>query len=105
MKKLLVIKTIVIALCLSAITTRSVAQNDADPAITSMSFAASPILINNTTTLTVTFVNNGFTTGIASGSVGLNISLPTSREYTAHPATPSIDTLTALSGSFKSKFN
>jgi hypothetical protein len=100
MKKLLVIKTIVIALCLSAITNRAAAQNDADPAITSMSFAASPIRVDNTTTLTVTFVNNGFTTAIASGSVGLNISLPTSQEYVAEP-----QSVLALSGSFKNRFN
>jgi len=100
MKKLLVIKTIVIALCLSAITNKTVAQNDADPAITSMNFAASPIVVNHTTTLTVFFVNNGFTTAISSGSVGLNISLPTSAEYVAEPLSTA-----ALSGTFASKFN
>jgi len=100
MKKLLVIKTMIIALCLSAIVNKSAAQNDADPAITSMNFAASPVLMDHTTTLTVSFVNNGFTTAIASGSVGLNISLPTSGEYVASPLSTA-----ALSGTLASKFN
>jgi hypothetical protein len=99
MKKLLVIKTIIIALCLGAINPAQ-AQNDADPAITSMSFATSPILVNTTTTLTVTFINNGFTTAITAGSVGINISLPTSGEYVASPMSS-----IALSGTFVSKFN
>jgi hypothetical protein len=100
MKKLLVIKTIVIALCLGAMIHPAQAQNDADPAITSMSFAASPILIANITTLTVTFINNGFTTAITAGSVGINISLPTSAEYVASPLGTA-----ALSGTFVNKFN
>lgn len=100
MKKVLVIKTLIIALCLGAIINTAQAQNDADPAITSMSFAASPIVITHTTTLTVFFTNAGFTTAIAAGSVGLNISLPTSGEYVASPLS-----IAALSGSFASKFN
>ncbi len=99
MKKILLIKTIFIALCLSA-TINTVAQNDADPAITSLSFATSPIAVNQVTTLTVFFTNAGFTTSIAAGSVGLNISLPTSEEYVAFPEDAS-----ALSGSFLTKFN
>ena len=100
MKKVLVIKKLLIALCLSAIATTGFGQiNDADPAITSFSFAASPIQVGNTTTLTVFFINNGFTTPIAAGSVGLKLSLPTSGEYKANPeGTP------ALSGTFLSKF-
>jgi len=107
MKKLLVIKTLAIALCLSAIVNKTVAQNDADPAITSMSFAMSPIVVpshnpqsDTTTTLTVFFVNNGFTTAITAGSVGLNISLPTSGEYVAFPQSAA-----NVSGTFASKFN
>ena len=96
----MVIKTLMIALCLSAVVTKSVAQNHADPAITSMSFAASPIVVDHTTTLTVFFVNNGFTTAISAGSVGLNISLPTSGEYVASPLSNA-----AISGTFASKFN
>lgn len=100
MKKLLVIKTIIIALCLGAMISPATAQNDADPAITSFSFAASPIVVGNNTTLTVFFTNNGFTTAIAAGSVGLNVSIPTSGEYKAFPEAAS-----ALSGTFAGKFN
>jgi len=100
MKKLLAIKIFTIALCLSAIVNNAAAQNDADPAITSMSFQASPIVVGHITTLTVFFVNNGFTTAIATGSVGLNISLPTSGEYVAQPLSTA-----ALSGTFLTKFN
>lgn len=100
MKNLLVIKTMIIALCLGAVINPARAQNDADPAITSFSFAMSPIFLNHTTTLTVFFTNNGFTTSIASGSVGLNLSLPTSVEYGSTPAS-----VAALSGTFLSKFN
>lgn len=100
MKKLLVIKTIIIALCLGAMISPAKAQNDADPAITSFSFAASPVLVGTNTTLTVFFTNNGFTTAIAAGSVGLNLSLPTSIEYRAFPESGA-----ALSGTFASKFN
>src|SRR5690242_12724522 len=99
MKKIF-IKTALVALCLSAIINTSSAQNDADPAITSFSFASSPIIVNHLTTLTVFFTNNGFTTPIAAGSVGLNISLPTSAEYIASP-----ESIAALSGDFVSKFN
>lgn len=76
------------------------AQNDADPAITSMNFGESPIVIGHTTTLTVFFLNNGFTTSIPTGSVGLNISLPTSAEYVASPLSTA-----AISGTIASKFN
>ncbi len=107
MKKVLVIKTMIIALCLGAMVNASYAQNDADPAITSMSFATSPICNSAThipfcytTTLTVFFTNAGFTTAIAAGSVGLNISLPTSGEYLAFP-----ENATNVSGTFASKFN
>jgi hypothetical protein len=99
MKKIF-IKSTLVALCFGGIVNKSGAQNDADPAITSLSFASSPIIVNQTTTLTVFFTNNGFTTSIAAGSVGLNISLPTSEEYVAHP-----EASEALSGSFLSKFN
>ena len=101
MKKVLVIKKMLIALCLSAIATTGFGQvNDADPAITSFSFAASPITVGNATTLTTFFLNNGFTTPIPTGSVGLKISLPTSGEYKAQP-----ETVAALAGTFLSKFN
>ncbi|MEO6541277.1 MAG: T9SS type A sorting domain-containing protein [Ferruginibacter sp.] len=100
MKKILVIKTLIVALCLGAITNTSSAQNDADPAITSLSFGISPVSVDQTTTLTVFFTNGGFTTSIPAGSVGLNISLPTSGEYIASP-----ESVSALSGSFLSKFN
>ncbi len=99
MKKIF-IKTIIVALCLGANINSSFAQNDADPAITSFSFANGQINVNQLTTLTVFFTNNGFTTSIATGSVGLNISLPTSADYTASP-----ETLVALSGNYLTKFN
>jgi len=100
MKKFFIIKTLAIALCLGVIANRAAAQNDADPAITSMSFAASPVLLDHTTSLTVFFINNGFTTAISTGSVGINISLPTSHEYVAQPTTTA-----AITGTFASKFN
>ncbi len=94
------IKTMIIALCLSAFTTGSFAQNDADPAITSFSFANAQINVDQTTTLTVFFTNNGFIFSIATGSVGLSISLPTSFEYSASP-----ESVAALSGTFMNRFN
>lgn len=100
MKNSLVIKTMIIALCLGAIMNSTKAQNDADPAITSFSFATSPITVGANTTLTVFFTNNGFTTSVAPGSVGLNLSIPTSSEYKAFP-----EAVTALSGTFAGKFN
>lgn len=100
MKKILVIKTIIIALCLGAIISPAKAQNDADPAITSFSFGASPVVVSNNTSLTVFFTNNGFTTSVAAGSVGLNLSIPTSGEYKAFP-----ESAATLSGTFASKFN
>src|SRR6476620_10767420 len=99
MKKIF-IKLMMVVLGLSAIINSSSAQNDADPAITSLSFASSPIIVDHLTTLTVFFTNNGFTTPIAAGSVGLNVSLPTSAEYVASP-----ETIVALSGNFVTKFN
>ena len=89
-----------IALCLGAIFTTGFAQNDADPAITSFSFATSPVMEQQTTTATVFFINGGFTTAIAAGKVGINISLPTSGEYVAFP-----ESILALSGTALSKFN
>jgi Secretion system C-terminal sorting domain len=103
MKKVLVIKTFITALCLSALMNASLAQNpnsDADPAITSFSFAASPIVVNNTTVLTVFFTNAGFVNTIPAGTVGLKISLPTSAEYAGFP-----ESVVSLSGTFLSKFN
>ena len=108
MKKVLVIKTMIFALCLGAMINKTYAQNDADPAITSMGFAHSPIftpshpsnpLLDTTTLLTVTFGNNGITTPIAAGSVGMNISLPPTIQYLALP-----QSVVALSGTFMSKF-
>lgn len=100
MKKLFLVNKIFIALCLFTAVNSVQAQNDADPAITSFSFASSPIAVNANTTLTVFFINNGFRSAIAAGSVGLNISLPTSVQYKAFPESPA-----ALSGTFASKFN
>ncbi len=100
MKKYLVIKTIIIALCLGSMINKVAAQNDADPALTNMGFSASPIVVAHTATLTVGFSNNGFTTAIATGTVGVNISLPGSAQYTASP-----ESIAALSGTFLSKFN
>ena len=100
MKHLLKIKMLLIVLCLGAINTLSYAQNDADPAITSFSFAVSPVTQFNTTTLTLTFLNNGFNSAIPTGSVGVNISLPTSFEYAAFP-----QSTLAISGTIANKFN
>ena len=94
------IKTIIISLCLSVCMSSTFAQNDADPAITSFSFANAQINVDQSTTLTVFFTNGGFTTPIPAGTVGLNISLPTSFEYGASP-----ESVAALSGTFLSKFN
>ncbi len=100
MKNLKKIKSLVIVVSLSLICSLSFAQNDADPAITSFSFALSPVTLGSNTTLTLSFLNNGFTSSIAAGSFGINISLPTSLEYVAFPQTTA-----AISGSFASKFN
>lgn len=100
MKNLLSIKALVLLSVFFLFVKSGFAQNDADPAITSMSFAQSPITIGNTTTLTVFFLNNGFTTPITAGSVGLNISLPTNGDYVAFPASTA-----AISGSYASHFN
>ena len=94
------IKKILFAVFLTAIAGSSFGQNDADPAITSLSFDFSPITIGSTTSLNVYFVNNGFTTSIATASVALKISLPTSGEYRAEP-----ENISALSGDFVSKFS
>jgi hypothetical protein len=100
MKKKMTIKKILLAVFLAATVSSSFGQNDADPAVTSLSFDLSPMLVGNTTSLTVYFVNNGFTSSIATGSVALKISLPTSGEYKAEP-----ENLSALSGDFVSKFS
>ena len=100
MKHLQKIKILVIALCLGAITPLSYAQNDADPAITSFSFATSPVTQGTNTTLTLSFLNNGFTTAIAAGTIGVNISLPTSFEYVAFP-----QSTLAISGTIANKFS
>ena len=102
MKHLLKNKILIIALCLGVITNVSFAQtvpNDADPAITSFSFATSPVTEGSTTTLTLFFLNNGTTTSLSSGSFGINISLPTSLEYVAFP-----QSIAAISGTVASKF-
>jgi hypothetical protein len=100
MKRKMTIKKILFAVFLTAIAGTSFGQNDADPAVTSFSFDFSPIALGSTTSLTVYFVNNGFTTSIATGSVALKISLPTSGEYRAEP-----EDISALSGDFVSKFS
>jgi hypothetical protein len=100
MKRKMTIKKTLFAVFLTAIAGSSFGQNDADPAVTSLSFDFSPILVGNTTSLTVYFVNNGFTTPISTGSVALKISLPTSGEYKAEP-----ENISALSGDFLGKFN
>jgi Secretion system C-terminal sorting domain len=100
MKRIFIIKPFIIALCLIGLINTGNAQNDADPAITSMSFAKSPIEVNEETTLTVFVTNAGFTTAVAAGSIGLSISLPTGAEYAAFP-----ESVAALSGTFLSKFN
>ena len=105
MKRILTSRILFVALLLGVFNSASFAQNDADPALTSMSFAISPVITtvtspSHTTTLAVSFINNGFTTALAAGSFGLNISLPTSDEYVAFPQSTA-----ALSGSFSTKFN
>ena len=114
MKKVLVIKTIIIALCLGAIVMPSYAQNDADPALVSMGFAISPIYFlqpppttlppnrPGETNLTISFINAGITSSIAVGTVGINISLPVNA-IPAYKAFP--ESIAALSGSFFGAFN
>ncbi|MEJ7610590.1 MAG: T9SS type A sorting domain-containing protein [Ferruginibacter sp.] len=102
MKNFLIKNAIMIALSLGAIINTASAQlNDADPAITSASFAQSPVLEGGVTTFTVFFANNGNDPafGIPIGKVGLNISLPTSGEYRAFP-----ESIAAISGTYASKF-
>ena len=100
MKKKFLIKICMIFLCSGAITNIAKAQNDGDPAVTSLSFAQSPIVVNNVTTLTVFVTNGGFTTLVPAGSIGLKVALPASGEYAAFPESPA-----ALSGDYFSKFN
>ena len=110
MKKLLVIKTIIIALCLGVMTNSAKAQLDGDPALTSMSFAASPIFTNvnpassHFTTLTVVFVNAGFVQSIPANTVRLNISLPLQGYYKASPEGIVTGGTPQPSGSFANKF-
>ncbi len=101
MKKNLTTKLVALLL-LGGMYTKAFAQpsSDADPAITSMSFASSPVVQGLNTTLTVTFTNAGFVSPIASGTVGLNISLPTSGDYMPSPVSTA-----ALSGTAVTKFN
>ena len=91
-----------IALCLGAIVNTASAQiNDADPAITSFSFAATPVQEGLTTTLTLFFLNNGSNAlfAIPANKFAINISLPSSGQYRAFPESP-----VAVSGTFASKF-
>lgn len=88
MKNFLTTKLLFLAVLLCGMSKVSFAQaaNDADPALTSMSFASSPVIEGFTTSLTVSFVNAGFSYTIHNNQVGLNISLPTSGDYVAFPA-------------------
>lgn len=100
MKKKLLIKICTLFLCTGIIVNTSQAQNDGDPAVTSFSFAQSPIFVNEVTTLTVFVTNAGFTTAVPAGSIGLTVTLPPGGEYAAFP-----ESLGALSGDYFSKFN
>ena len=100
MKRILTSRILFVALLLGAFNSALLAQpNDADPALTSMSFATSPVQTMHTTTLTVFITNAGFNTSLPAGSFGVNITLPTSDEYVASPLSTA-----ALSGTFASKF-
>jgi|GEM_PF-1965398 len=100
MKKILISKAFILALSLSAISGTASAQNDADPAITSFSFDASPIVMGHATTLDLLFLNNGFTTSIPPGALGLKVSLLATGEYVADP-----ENIAAISGNYAAKFN
>lgn len=100
MKKILLIKICIITLCTSTLIKPVTAQNDADPAVTSLSFAISPLEIVQETGLTVFVTNGGFTTAVPAGSIGLSVSLPPGGEYAAFP-----ESVAALSGDYFSKFN
>ncbi len=99
MKKILVIKTMIIALCLGAIVNTSYGQLDADPAITSMSFGSSQIVLGHSTPLTVFFLNNGTFQSIIANSFHLQISLDQPGTYKANP-----ESIAAITGTFASKF-
>lgn len=100
MKKIILIKTIIIAFCPGLIINTAIAQNDADPAITSLSFSVSPVEISHETELTVFVTNGGFTTAVPAGSIGLSVILPIDGEYAAFP-----ESLAAVSGDYMNKFN
>jgi hypothetical protein len=100
MKKKFLIKICMIFLCMGAIINTAEAQNDGDPAVTSLSFAQSPIVVNQMTTLTLFITNGGFTTSVPAGSIGVDIILPAAGQYAAFP-----ESLAALSGDYLSKFN
>lgn len=98
--KEIILKISIIAIFLGVILNTAIAQNDADPAVTSFGFAKSPINVDEVTTLTVFITNAGFTTAVPAGSIGLRISLPAGAEYGAFP-----ESLAAVSGDYHDKFN
>jgi len=100
MKKILIIQTLIIALFSSAIINTANAQNDADPAVTSLSFAKSPLEVDEETTLITFITNGGFTTSVPAGSIGVQITLPSGAEYAAFP-----ESTAALSGDYVGMFN
>jgi Secretion system C-terminal sorting domain len=99
MKKI-IFKISIIAIFSGVMLNKANAQNDADPAVTSCSFANSPIQIGQETFLCIFVTNAGFTTNVASGSIGLQITLPVTAEYKSYP-----ESIAAISGDYAGKFN
>jgi hypothetical protein len=99
MKKI-ILKISIVVILLGVMLNTANAQNDADPAVTSCGFANSPIQIGEETFLCVFVTNAGFTTNVASGSIGLRITLPVTAEYKAFP-----ESTASISGDYASKFN
>ncbi len=99
MKNINPIKILILCICFATLANTAKAQNDADPAITSLTITPSPIFVNQQTTLNVFVTNAGFTTDVAPGSFALNIALPTTGQYAAFP-----ESVAALGGDYMSKF-
>ena len=75
------------------------AQNDADPMLASEGFSTNPLQIGSTTTLTVKFMNFGYTTNLAAGSMRIIVNFGNTNAYTPAPGGTA-----NIGGSFASSF-
>ena len=108
MKRILTSKILFSALLLGAFSSTSYAQiNDADPALTSVSFSHTPVKTSAFDTLTVSFINNGTLSVTNNGTIlpntfTIQISLPTSVPMPEYIASP--ENTAAIFGVFSTKF-